>query len=161
MPEYYIARFILKSRNYFTIWYTDDRDGFVTSGDKIYRSGTLEELKKYAEENEISLHDDDEIARFDIDRLLTVGISEISCDEIMNYWNIFSDMAGSAGVRFCGDDKSYNALYNEIFSGCGAAVTVFGSKTEGLRENDLDKIKFVLEQGCEILHNALERPFRE
>ncbi|MDE7293778.1 MAG: hypothetical protein K2N72_05080 [Oscillospiraceae bacterium] len=160
MPEYYIVEFILKCRNYFTIWYTDDRDGFVTSGDKIYRSGTLEELKKYAEDNEIPLHDD-EIARFDIDRLLSSNISEMSCDEIMNYWNIFSDMAGSAGVRFCGDDKSYNVLYNEIFSGCGAAVTVFGSKTEGLRKDYLEETKFVLEQGCEILHNALERPFRE
>lgn len=155
MPEYYIVQFILKSRNYFTIWYTDDRDGFVTSGGKIYRGGTLEEVKKYAADNEITLHDD-EIARFDIDRLLTVGISEMSCDEIMDYWNIFSDMAGSAGVSFCGDDKGYNELYNEIFSGCGAAVTVFGSKTEGPGEDSLEKIKFVLEQGCEILRNALK-----
>ncbi len=160
MPEYYITEFILKSRNYFTIWYTDDRDGFVTSGGKIYRGGTLVELQKYAEDNEIPLHDD-EIARFDIDRLLTVDISEMSCDEIIDYWNIFSDMAGSAGVTFCGDDKSYNVLYNDIFSGCGAAVTVFGSKTEGLQEDRFEKVRFILEQGCEILHNALGQPFRE
>ncbi|MDE6593529.1 MAG: hypothetical protein K2K57_10780 [Oscillospiraceae bacterium] len=154
MREYYIVEFTLKGHNYFTIWYTDDRDGFVTSGDKIYRSGTLNELKKYAENNNISLHDD-EIARFDIDRLLGVDISEMSCDEIIGYWNIFSDMAGSAGMRFCGDDKGYNSLYNEIFSGCDAAVTVFGSKTGKPCGNELDKIKFVLEQGCEIFNRLI------
>ncbi len=118
MMEYYIVEFIMDNNNYYSIWISDEMDFFVAVENHILLWSDILELKKYANEKNISLENDN-ITTYNIDYILEV-ISEkstIDCKKILDFWNICSDVAHTCKIPFVGDEKKNNYLYNKLFYG--------------------------------------------
>lgn len=123
MKKYYIIIFYLEQHHYYTLWYTDDVDGFIISaeGNIVYFEDEVL-IKKFARDNEIYL--DDETTEIFCNELFNIDDNNIHCNDILTFWNIVSDMARSAGKLFLGDYKHSNIsdIYNKLFYGCNLPV---------------------------------------
>ena len=63
------------------------------------------------------------VPTYDFDNLekwIAKGETIDNCGELLNFWNMFSDAALSAGYTFMGDQKTdeLNEIYDKLFYGC-------------------------------------------
>lgn len=112
-------------KEYYTFWYTDDIDGFVTDQDgKIKSFSTKREAMAFAKEKEFSLYAGtcEYIIAPSIYR--KKNLKNIDCKRYLNYWNIFSDVAHSVNHQFLGDNREgiIQRIYEKLFYGCNLLV---------------------------------------
>lgn len=152
MRDHYVVGFDINDDRYYTIWYTDDTDGFITENERLLYFKELSDLKEYAHSHELPLGDG--IAYFNGDRIIGNTDPEINCSPVLDFWNIISDMAGSLHIKFSGDDKAYNTEYAKLISGCGLPALEHGHFEPEWTKGERDNIKRIISEGTCILNSA-------
>lgn len=162
--DYYIVRFDLLHKKYYTIWFLNDDGHYLTDcGQLIYFESHVN-AKDYCNSKKIRLKDDSDVDIYDVDYLtqwLKSEYKEINCSVFLDFWNTVQDMAKSIGEHFYGDENGEDNIilyvYNQLF---------YGTNPEAMREDgelyypkwdneDLKIIKNVIEDGIRIIQKAL------
>lgn len=118
--QYDIVLFILDQIKYYTLWYLDDKDGFILNDEEtgimIFKNESAARL--FACQNLLPLADD--VTLFFIEESKLYDFSKMDCSYILDFWNIVTDIAGSLGLQFLGDEKNKNVnlIYKKLFYGC-------------------------------------------
>lgn len=141
--------------SHFLIWYEDEnsKDRVYTSGGKVVSFWKEEEACLKAEKLGINVT---ETCFFDVERLdywIAMHQKEIDCDFLIDFWNLFSNIAYSVGKELEPiKTRRLNRCYNKLFWGLNlSAVTPEGCEYEPIftkRERKL--IREVLRTGMEI-----------
>ncbi|MCL2817166.1 MAG: hypothetical protein FWD39_02110 [Clostridiales bacterium] len=110
----------------FCIWYSDDKDGLFCNEDKkILCFSDKASALHYLSVKNLCLYEydpDEEIVLYDFDKLKTwinSDDSTVNCREMLNFWNIFTDIAYSTGKKFKGDKREnlISLIYDKLFWG--------------------------------------------
>lgn len=121
--KYYLVRFKILQKEYYTFWYTDDIDGFLLdiNGMLTYFSEKKEAIK-FAREKGFLLDTNELI--ISSSSLRKIKTAKINCNLFLNYWNIFSDVAHSINCQFIGDSKNklIQHIYEKLFYGCNLLI---------------------------------------
>lgn len=121
--KYYLIKFKILQKEYFTFWYTDDIDGFLLDTDGMLKSfPTKEEAIAFAEEHEFILDTKELVISSAI--LKRINTRKINCNLFLNHWNTFSDAAHSLNCPFTGDSREdiIRQIYEKLFYGCNILV---------------------------------------
>ena len=118
---YYLIKFQILQKEYYTFWYTDDMDGFL-----LDRKGKLKSLP--TKEDAVAFAAKMGFLLDTKELLISSAIlrkRNIDCSLFLNYWNIFSDIAYSINCRFAGDsrDDVTSRIYEKLFYGCNILVS--------------------------------------
>lgn len=166
MPrEYYACAFRYAGHDEYLIWYSNDCDGVHLESDgRVPTFGSIEHLSSYAKIHDLApltiadpvLHDLDSVDRFTrIPSLLYVD-----CNETLNAWNLFGDLArslGPSGSHLIDHDQAAEGLYDKIFHGCNLpAMTPDGHGFQPIWS--ADEIKLIQEHlgaGLSLFRTAL------
>ena len=158
LSEYYIVKFIFDGGDYYTIWYTDVVDGFITFNNGILSFNNQIDLMKYCQNHMIELEED--ITVYDIDDVILKSndnIFEMNCESILDFWNIISDVARSLQLHFCGDTVCYNSIYEKLLCGCNLAALNSRYYRPNWTREEVDKIQHIINVGYCILQRCLIR----
>lgn len=121
--EYWLVKFKILKEVYYTLWYTDDIDGFLLDTNGILKFFlTKEEAVAFAEEKGFWLDTKEFLISSEI--LKKINAKKIDCELFLNHWNTFSDVAHSINCQFIGDSKGgmIRYLYMKLFYGCNLLV---------------------------------------
>ena len=157
--DYYPTVFSLGGRDFHLIWFSSEKDGFLTSdeGDTLLVFEDEGSMRAYAREKKIDLVDETSLYG-DPAEVVLDGTVE-SCDRALNMWNILSDVSASVGGKFPGDSRQSDVqgLYEKLFYGCNLPAVRNGGEEYRPVWNDSEKflLKNVLLEGRSILLNAL------
>jgi hypothetical protein len=120
---HYVCEFHLDGRRQFVVWYTDDVDGLIRTGDKIAGFASEAEARAFCVANAISLrtgppelYDFDAITAWCDDPVTDA----IDCKVFLNAWNMLGDARGpSHGMPslFKTSDGRANKIYDKLFFG--------------------------------------------
>lgn len=158
MKQYYPVDFIVHNQIFHTLWYTDEKDGFVVENGKIKKfSDTKEQIEALREQSVYQ----EEITCYKTDTILDeIKQKQINCNDVLNFWNIILELSFSIHCSFLGNVKSevIKRIHAKLFYGCNIKVLrkedelyiPLWSKTER------KKLFFVIEDGLEILKRAFE-----
>ncbi|MGN1415277.1 MAG: hypothetical protein ACI4XF_00395 [Oscillospiraceae bacterium] len=110
MREHYITELIIDGKRFFTIWYSDNKDGFLCSEGRIISFDSEKTAERYAAEKGLKI----------------CGSSCIDCTpnnihdcgKILDLWNIAADAASSVGFDHIGSGQKYNAVYEKLVMSC-------------------------------------------
>lgn len=145
MKEYYPFVFIINTEEYYCIWYSDEKDGFITDLDKIKHFQSKEHLQIFAKNNNVLLIGEyTELKVDDAKNWVETHNKKIDCSYFLNYWNIVADMVNSLGEAFYGNDDSeeVSVVYNKLF---------YGNNIEAIRGNGEEYIPIWTEEEiCEL-----------
>lgn len=104
--------------SHFLIWYEDEinENRVYTSGGKVICFPSEEQARQKAREFDINIMD---TCFYDVERLIywfSMHQKEIDCSFLIDFWNLFSDIAYSIGkelepVRTRRIDRCYNKLF--------------------------------------------------
>lgn len=157
--DYYIVNFVVDSIHLYTIWYSSITDGFLVCNHKIAIFYSVASLLEYATEKNIVIQD--EITTIDCDAIEHdyQDFHHNGCKNILDFWNILSDMSNSLGVAFLGNQRrgDIDNIYNKLFYGCnlealrGNGEYYFPEWT--VEEKTLMDI--IIQEGLSILKNTL------
>jgi hypothetical protein len=163
MREYFPLVFIIKSKEHYCCWYTNEEDGFIVEENHLLFFDTLDELKIHSTKQKIDLNLKEDILIISIDELqkfVENDSKELDCNLILNYWNIIGDVSKSLGVEFYGDERSsiLSTIYNKLFYGNNLpAVTPKGKSFHPLWEfEEIQEIRKVIQDGLRILNDVLK-----
>jgi len=121
--NYYLVKFKILEKVYYTFWYTDNIDGFLLDIDGMIMSfPTKEEAIGFAKEKGFLLDTEEVLISSEI--LRKINGTKIDCNLFLNYWNIFSDAAHSINCQFIGDSRKgiIQHIYTKLFYGCNILV---------------------------------------
>lgn len=136
------------------LWFSDEYDGFLSVNRKLVLWSSMDKLLDFVQEKKIVL--DDDIAIFDFNTLkCTVGCCE-ECKKVLDFWNIFSDLARTVGKSFIGDEVKFNNIYEKIFMGCNLPALNQLDHTVLWEEKDFFEIKKVLSNGVSVFFQAID-----
>ncbi|ALE07105.1 hypothetical protein AL755_19225 [Arthrobacter sp. ERGS1:01] len=133
----------------------DDTDSVLVDHGKIVSVRTLEEFPVIAHRYGVVLDEDNaDVQNLDgLEQLLELPISEETCAQILNAWNMFNDIARSVGATL--DDRSpdLDTCYDKLFSGNNlASVTPEGQHySPSFSEKERALITEILNRGRTIL----------
>lgn len=157
--EYFLIRCIYECKEFFAIWYTDEKDGFYSRDKKILCFTNIDNALQYSLQNGIVIKDES-IPTYDFNQLvnwLNSDNNEVDCNNILDFWNIFMDAAFTTKLKFIGNEKDEETsiIYEKLFYGCNIFVRI--RKQDGEEEYipiwDRDEIKLlksVLENGLNL-----------
>lgn len=156
---YYFVKFIYQKRELFFVWITDDEDLFLLEDGELKCFFDLDELYLYCKNNDIPIQEG--FTDYDMDELFCVLRERKfakNCALLLNFWNIFSDLAQSVGKKFCGDDKEYSYIYQKLFFGNNLRAINKGRKNyiPVFEKHEKNQIMKVLEEGIKIFEEQLE-----
>jgi len=156
--EYYPFLFDINKKEFYCIWYSADKDGFVTENNKIKVFETKNMLFDYAKVKNIQFMDN-KINSISIDfaiNWLTRKNPIIKCVYFLDYWNHISDLAYSVGENFYGDvrEESINKVYDKLFWGNNLPpVTPKGKKYNPTWNHEQRKILVdIVKDGIRIIN---------
>lgn len=164
--DYYIVSFSTDKTIKYTIWFTDDIDGFVTDNKKnIMVFESVNQLCSYAEEHEIIIDQNIDIKVADCDVQTNYDIydynvdyferydySNIVCNEILNFWNIVTDITVTMETKLLGTDEDNNIFYEKLFYGCNIpAMNMPENYIPKWSDKERDKIKQIVDEGIAIV----------
>ena len=158
--EYYQVVFIANNKEIHCIWYTNNKDGFVTECKKIKCFTNSKKLKEYAEKNKMNLNIKNTLLSMDEAKLwLQKRKSEFDCEYLLSFWNIISDLAYSVGEIFYGDqDKDILIkIYDKLFYG-NNLPSITPEDKKYFPEWEVDEIKEiakVIEDGLKIVNTYI------
>lgn len=119
--KYYLIIFRIYWQEYYTFWYTDDKDGFMFDESGLIRSfPTKEQAVTFSKEKGFEF-DTDEPLIISTEILKNINIRKIKCNRFLNYWNTFQDAAYSINCPYLGDDRKRYVIqhtYEKLFYGC-------------------------------------------
>jgi hypothetical protein len=160
--EYYPFLFVVDKKEYYCIWYSDDKDGFFTENNQIKVFDTEKMLFDYAKENKIQFMEN-RITSFSIDYTkswLTRKNPMIDSIYFLNFWNHISDLANSVGETFYGDlrEEVIDMVYNKLFWGNNLpAVTPKGKKYKPIWNGEQRKILVgIAKDGIRIINSYVK-----
>ena len=120
MKEYYPFLFSLSGKDYYCIWYSDDKDGFLVDVNRILKFENQQKLCRYAKENNLTFQDDltELSADIAVDWLKEES-NNIDCKYFLDFWNIIGDLAYSVHESFYGysENDLIISVYNKLFYG--------------------------------------------
>ena len=153
MSTYYIITITLNRKSFFLLWNCEYEPVFLTdeNGKPVF-FGSLAELNAFAEENGIEL--DEEITEYDLDDI-TVTAEILDCNEVIQKWNIMSDLALSVGEEFSGEDKRFNGIYDKLFFGCNLPAMKHPPYTPEWNADEITEINRILSEGAELFARFL------
>ncbi len=108
----------------FCIWYQNDKDGFCKDDhNKILSFANKEFALIYLSKRDLCLYEGGNISSYDFDKLnhwINSTDSNVDCNELLEFWNMFSDSAYTTIKKFVGDNKNKttNLIYDKLFFGC-------------------------------------------
>lgn len=151
--NYYIIKITLCRRKFFLLWNCEYEPVFLTDENvKPVFFGSLAELNAFAEKNGIELSE--EVSEYDLDDI-TVTAEAFDCSEVIEKWNIISDLALTVGAEFSGEDKRYNGIYDNLFFGCNLPAMNHPPYTPEWNEEEIAEINRILAEGAELFARFL------
>jgi hypothetical protein len=119
---YYPLYTVLSQKYLFLLWFSNDIDGVVVENNKIVTFASLHEISDYAKSKQINLMTSDFILHnFDNITLWLEDYEnkDINCVEILNIWNLLTDIAQTLKIEFIGNhkDKVTSKIYDKLFFG--------------------------------------------
>ena len=121
--QYYFCEFQMGGASYFVIWYSGEEDGLLTNDERRLLSfGSSDQALAYASERALAI-EPQEPAFYDLDRIESwftgASADKIDCAELLDAWNMFLDVAASAGGAslFEAADARANDVYDKLFFG--------------------------------------------
>lgn len=120
MKEYYPFSFSLYGKDYYCIWYTDEKDGFLEKCNRILTFQNQQQLYIYAKDNDLTFRDN--ITELSIDIAvdwLREKSNNIDCKYFLDFWNTISDLAYTVHESFYGNYETDIILniYDKLFYG--------------------------------------------
>lgn len=118
MDKLYIIVFLIGEKYFYTIW----KDSIFILDDtkeKIIKFENLEKLKEFCNSNNYDL--DESISYIDCNQEKLLDFDNFSCNDVLDFWNILTDISKTLNISFKGDDTNddyINSVYNKLFSGC-------------------------------------------
>jgi len=84
-----------------------------------------------------------------------------SCNELLNVWNLFSDIANSLGEEFSGDsdEELTRDIYNMLFHGCNILSDIYGEFHPIFDEEEKERCLSVLSDGLAMLDKQFDSYF--
>ncbi len=154
ITKYYIVKFVIQNgKEYYTIWFSDECDEFLTMNNRLLSRPSANELMSFAEEKGIVLENG--ISCYDLN-MLNVNIRCCEdCSTVLNFWNIFSDLAKTFGISYVGDEIIYNDIYAKLLTGCNLPAFDQPEYTVSWEAEECMKIKMILNDGIDILFRSL------
>ncbi|WP_010252784.1 hypothetical protein [Acetivibrio cellulolyticus] len=161
MEEYYKFVFILDSKEYYCIWFSGEKDGFVTDGDKLKCFYDFDQLQTFALDNNIEVFDEGSELSINLAQKWDDQKGEnVDCKYFLHYWNMMSDLSYSVKESFYGDNKNstLNKLYDKLFWGSNLpAVTPEGKEYIPIwSKKELDELNKVVKDGLRLINSYLE-----
>ena len=108
-----------KCEEYYTIWYTDDLDGFLTGQDgKLKSFPTKREAEAFAKAEGLWLREGIVTYLIAASIYRKKNLGKFDCVLYLDHWNIFSDAAHSLNRRFLGDNREQaviQRIYEKLF----------------------------------------------
>ncbi|MDE6671587.1 MAG: hypothetical protein K2K16_05265 [Ruminococcus sp.] len=144
----------------FLIWYEDENNEnrVYTSGGKVISFPSEEKARRKADELNINITD---TCFYDVERLIywfSMHQKEMDCDFLIDFWNMFSDIANSIGKELEPKTRRSDRCYNKLFWGLNLpAVTPEGCEYEPVftkRERKL--IREIMRTGLDIFEKNSE-----
>lgn len=109
--EYYAVNFRIHGKNFFSIWIsTQNGDSFLKKNNRLLFFLNSEDLYNFCKENSIMIESE---TLFDFD-----SIDYTNYNNIINLWNIISDMSKTLGLLFTGDTDEMIDIYKKLLCGC-------------------------------------------
>lgn len=151
--SYFIVRFIYKQKEHYSIWFNEEQDGFITENEKITVFPNMTQLEKYCNKQKLTVEDG--ISEYDLDRLhFWIGEVTPNIDVvfILNFWNIFMDIAVSVNKPFMGNEEQNGGVYRKLFYGNNLpSINRSGEPyIPEWSESEVIQIKCVMENGSEL-----------
>lgn len=114
-----IINFILETKNYYLIWYTEDvteNEKILIENNKLNNFNCLEDIKVFIKENTENCNKSLKIVKYDIDSILidikNVNISNTTA--ILEFWNIMIDILNNLNIHIY-EHEIYNKIYDKLF----------------------------------------------
>ena len=157
--DFYLIRYINNKVEKLCIWYSNDKDGLCVDEDKkIISFPDIDAAILYVSKKDLSLSNEDDIYTYDFDNLrqwINGNDSTVDCNEILNFWNIFTDVAYSIGITFKGDtkNKAIRTIYDKLFYGCNLPAFKPDGEEDFIpiwNEKQINILKSVLENGLNM-----------
>ena len=121
--EYYMIEFVLAEKSFYCLWCdVDGKNTFLIDENGILKLfNTEKEIKEFCNSNCLNIQNAVPVL-YDIDELTDkISLADIECDDVLDFWNIASDMAAAFKEQFLGDDDGINykisEVYNKLFYG--------------------------------------------
>ena len=158
--EYYSLIFIIKKKEYFCIWYSDEKDGFIKESNQIIFFDNNEQLNEYATSKNINIEKGITILNIDnATNWLSLDQKNIDCKYFLDFWNIITDLANSVGIEFHGNsDKAIvNEIYNKLFYGNNIPV-VKGDGEEFIPDwstEEMNELSDIITDGIALIKKCL------
>lgn len=157
--EVYLVKFLFQGTEKYTLWYTEDSDGFLKNQDEdtiaVFSSRDAAAVFASRQGNYL----DGNTTVINCDAVLCCLTDCIMCSEVLNFWNIVSDIAATLGILFSGDDNGEQIakLYDKLFYGCNLPSYV-GDRPAYVpvwSEEERKRLTEIVKEGLEIVKRAV------
>ena len=147
--EYYAVNFRIHEKNFFSIWISaQNGDSFLKKNNRLLFFLNSEDLYNFCKENSIMIESE---TLFDFD-----SIDYTNYNNIINLWNIISDMSKTLGLLFTGDTDEMIDIYKKLLCGCNLpALNQSEEKyTPNFSKAEITSINSVISDMREILRTV-------
>lgn len=125
MKTYYRCQVRFRQRDRWAIWYSNEQDGLVVRDGKIPFFGVEDQAEQFADEQEISLEDEEPILHdFDLAaRWVQTGNGhDVDCSTFIAVFNLCTDLVRSLGQPASWESPGFDPIYEKLFFGCNLRV---------------------------------------
>ena len=159
--EYYIINIVYKDESHYCIWTSDEEDKILTENRRIIRYAVLDDLYIYADKHNI-LFNNNEIMCYNFDNInnwCVLDDNYVDCREVLNIWNILSDIARGLETTYIGDcnEGDIDILYEKLFYGNNLPSINYSEKVYKpvWSKNEIQKLKSILINGLQIFSDGI------
>ncbi len=148
--EYYPVKLRMDKRDFFLIWYSsENEDRIISSDDELEIFNSLDELINFSKSQLLRLNLEEEISFYDLDKSTDNDI-----EEVLNLWNLFTDIAISVNISFLGDihGQIRNDVYNKL---CDDVI--WKKEIAFFTDKEQEFIKEALIEGKEIIRQEIKK----
>lgn len=158
MVEYFKFEFIIDNKKFICIWFSGEKDGFISEGGKIKDFCNFDQLHSYALENNIEIIDEGSELSVDFAQKWDFTKEKvINCKYFLHFWNMISDLSYSVNENFYGDKKNrtLNKIYDKLFYGNNLpAITPEGKEYIPIwSKKEIDELNKVVKDGLRIMNS--------
>lgn len=147
---YHPVKVKIDGRKFFLLWYAlQNEDRVFSINDELIVFSFLEELIDFSKNKELSINLEDEVSLYDLDR----PFEDSSAEELLNFWNIFTDIAFSTNISFRGDmhgklrNRAYDKLCNEV---------IWKEENSCFSEDEFELINELWREGKEMIRQEIK-----
>jgi len=158
--EFYIQSYKYKDEIKYLLWYTNDKNGIITAENKILSFSSISQIEDYKKINSIDTETYEIKIDFDnIASWINGKSSTFDIKNILEIWNLFTDISESIDLDFKGDHKSHltNKIYDKIFYGNNLpSVTPEGKSYSPIwNKFEIKRIKEIFLNGFEMFNKNI------